>query len=134
MLKFNDLSMSQKKFIVTVVEYDPSLLASGTITLKQVNAICSTLAEQRAAGGAKIGYPNWLFAENKIERGLYSLPIPSTSDLSEYYKDDVAAKAPKQKQVIKSQYVSEATNDLEDLINYTEQDFNEELRAAGIAV
>ena len=134
MLKFNDLSMSQKKFIATVMEYDPSLVSAGTITLKQVNAICSALAAERAAGGVKIGYPNWLFAENKIERGLYSLPLPSDVELSEYYKDDVAAKAPKQKQVIKSQYVSEATNDLQDLINYTEQDFNEELRAAGIAV
>ena len=134
MLKFKNLSMSQKKFITAIIERDPSLVPAGVITNKRIYDMFCKMHSEREAGGVKVGYPHWLSANNKIERGLYSLPLPSDVELSEYYKDDVAAKTPKQKQIIKSQYVSEATNDLQDIINYTEQDFEAELRAAGIAV
>jgi hypothetical protein len=43
------------------------------------------------AKGEKIGYPNWLFNKNKVERGVYQLPVPTEAELSSYAKE-LAAK------------------------------------------
>lgn len=84
MLKFANLSMAQKKCVVALIEADSSLTKSGQITLKQVSTITQSLAAKRASGGTKIGYPNWLFKHNKIEKGLYQLPVPTAKELSDY--------------------------------------------------
>ena len=89
MLKFNALSMSQKKCVVALIEHTPELTKTGRITLKEVVAITQDLASQRDAGGVKIGYPNWLFKSNKVEKGIYQLPLPTEHDLSDYAKSSV---------------------------------------------
>jgi len=86
MLKFTALSMSQKKCVVALIEHTPELKKTGRITLKEVVAITQDLAAKRDAGGVKIGYPNWLFKANKVEKGIYQLPLPTDFDLSEYTK------------------------------------------------
>lgn len=86
MLKFTALSMSQKKCVVALIEHTPELKKTGRITLKEVVAITQDLASKRDAGGVKIGYPNWLFKSNKVEKGIYQLPLPTDFDLSEYAK------------------------------------------------
>jgi len=84
MLKFNALTLAQKKCVVALIEADPSLKKTGEITLKQVVTITQDLAARRDAGAPKIGYPNWLFKANKIEKGLYKLPVPTAQELSDY--------------------------------------------------
>ena len=92
MLKFAELSMAQKKCVVALIEADTSLTKTGKITLKQVTTITKDLAEKRTQGATKIGYPNWLFKTNKVEKGVYQLPLPSAKELSDY-QQAVEAKA-----------------------------------------
>jgi len=84
MLKFADLSMAQKKCVVALIEADSTLTKTGKITLKEVSTITQALAAKRAQGATKIGYPNWLFKANKLEKGLYQLPLPTAKELSAY--------------------------------------------------
>jgi hypothetical protein len=97
MLKFADLSLSQKKCVVALIEAQPTIKKTGKITLKEVVAITQDLATTRASGAPKIGYPNWLFKSNKVERGLYQLPVPTDKELSDYAQNSVKPTAVKQK-------------------------------------
>jgi len=133
MLKFNDLSKSQKKCIIALIEANPALKTTGKISLKEVVAITQDLAAKRTAGAPKIGYPNWLFKHNKIERGMYELPLPTEQDLSDYAQGSV-----KQPKVSKSK--AAAATRLEKIIEsspvHTQdvEDFNAILRENGITV
>jgi hypothetical protein len=150
MLKFADLSMAQKKCVVALIEAQPSLKKNGKISLKEVVAITQDLASKRSAGAVKIGYPNWLFKTNKVERGLYQLPVPTDTELSNYTKDltnkPASSKIVKNKKVVKvtakskpSADLSETTR-LEKIINDSvevdqdTEDFNQILRENGIEV
>ena len=97
MLKFASLSLSQKKCVVVLIEANPSLKKDGKISLKEVVAITQDLASKRASGAPKIGYPNWLFKSNKVERGLYQLPLPTDKELSDYTQSSTKPTAVKQK-------------------------------------
>lgn len=101
MLKFNSLSMSQKKAVVALIEHTPAIAKTGRVTLKDVIAITQDLAKNRTAGGVKIGYPNWLFKSNKVERGIYQLPVPTDAELSAYTKDSTTQSTPKVKAAAK---------------------------------
>ena len=150
MLKFADLSMAQKKCVVALIEAQPSLKKNGKISLKEVVAITQDLASKRTAGAVKIGYPNWLFKTNKVERGVYQLPVPTDTELSNYTKDltnkPASSKIVKNKKVVKvtakrkpSTDLSETTR-LEKIINDSvevdqdTEDFNQILRENGIEV
>ena len=149
MLKFVDLSMAQKKCVVALIEAQPSLKKNSKISLKEVVAITQDLASKRTAGAPKIGYPNWLFKTNKLERGLYQLPVPTETELSTYAKDlnnkPSSKKIVKNKKVVKvaktasSTDLSETTR-LEKIINDSvevdadTEDFNQILRENGITV
>jgi hypothetical protein len=87
MLKFSALSLAQKKCVVALIEHTPALKKTGQITLKEVTSITQDLAQMREQGAMKIGYPNWLFKANKIEKGLYQLPVPTTAELSAYQQE-----------------------------------------------
>jgi hypothetical protein len=88
MLKFNALSLSQKRFVVSVLEANPQYKKDPKITLKECAAIYYTMRDQRTGQkGEKIGYPNWLFNKNKVDRGVYQLPVPSDAELSAYAKE-----------------------------------------------
>ena len=88
MLKFANLSLSQKRFVVAVIESNPQYKKDPQITLKECAAIYYTLRDTRTgAKNEKIGYPNWLFNKNKVERGVYQLPVPTTTELSDYQKE-----------------------------------------------
>ena len=88
MLKFANLSLSQKRFVVAVIESNPQYKKDPQITLKECAAIYYTLRDTRTgAKNEKIGYPNWLFNKNKVERGVYQLPVPTATELSDYQKE-----------------------------------------------
>jgi hypothetical protein len=88
MLKFANLTLSQKRFVVAVLESNPQYKKDPQITLKECAAIYYTLRDTRTgAKNEKIGYPNWLFNKNKVERGVYQLPVPTATELSDYQKE-----------------------------------------------
>lgn len=96
MLKFASLSTSQKKCVVALMEADANIVKNaGKISLKEVVAITQELASKRDSGAPKIGYPNWLFKNNKLERGLYQLPLPNELELSQYAKEIADKNTPK---------------------------------------
>jgi hypothetical protein len=96
MLKFANLSLAQKRFVVSVLESNPQYKKAPQITLKECAAIYYTLRDQRTgAKGEKIGYPNWLFNKNKVERGVYQLPVPTAEELSAYAKELADKQTPK---------------------------------------
>ena len=160
MLKFASLSMSQKKFVVAVIEANPQYKKNPQITLKECAAIYYTLRDSRTgAKGEKIGYPNWLFAKNKVERGVYQLPVPTAAELSQFAKDSAAkpakvkvakvakakvAKAPAKKVVAtKAPAVKEDSMEISRLqkiiddsveVDSDTEDFNQILRENGIQV
>ena len=151
MLKFANLSLSQKKCVVALIEAQPSLKTDGKITLKEVVAITKDLASKRASGGVKIGYPNWLFKNNKLDRGEYQLPVPTDAELSAYTQASTKSTVVKQK-VVKTAKVKSvakvqtaADTDLEksrlqriidDSVAHDEdvEDFNQILRENGIEI
>lgn len=151
MLKFADLSMAQKKCVVALIEAQPSLTKNSKISLKEVVTITQALAAKRSDGAPKIGYPNWLFKTNKVERGMYQLPTPTAAELSQYTKDlatkPASSKIVKNKKVVKvatkktatTTDLSETTR-LEKIINDSvevdqdTEDFNQILRENGIEV
>jgi len=152
MLKFASLSLSQKKCVIALIEANPSLKKNGKISLKEVVAITQDLASKRASGAPKIGYPNWLFKSNKVERGLYQLPLPTDKELSDYTQSSTKPTAVKQKVAkVKTAKVktiaktTQANTDLEksrlqsiidDSVAHDEdvEDFNAILRENGIEV
>jgi len=152
MLKFINLSMAQKKCVVALIEAQPSLKKNGRISLKEVVSITQDLASKRKAGAPKIGYPNWLFKTNKVERGVYELPVPTAAELSQYTKDltskPATSKIVKNKKVVKVKTVKPVasttdlseTSRLEKIINDSVEvdadveDFNQILRENGIEV
>jgi hypothetical protein len=151
--------MSQKKFVVAVIESHPQYVAEPHITLKECASIYYTMRDQRTGTkGEKIGYPNWLFNKNKVERGVYQLPVPTEAELSQYSKDSAPvakvakvksakvvkakvakAKAPAKKAVVAKESNMEI-NRLQNIINDSveidsdTEDFNQILRENGIQV
>jgi hypothetical protein len=96
MLKFANLTLSQKRFVVAVLESNKQYKKDPQITLKECAAIYYSIRDQRTgAKGEKIGYPNWLFNKNKIERGVYQLPVPTDAELSAYAKELAEKNTPK---------------------------------------
>ena len=72
----------------SVIESNPQYKKDPQITLKECAAIYYTLRDTRTgAKNEKIGYPNWLFNKNKVERGVYQLPVPTATELSDYQKE-----------------------------------------------
>lgn len=152
MLKFAALSTSQKKCVVALIEAQPSLKTNSKITLKEVVAITQELAAKRDAGAPKIGYPNWLFKYNKLDRGVYQLPVPTDAELSQFAQDMtkstvktkvVKAKATKvvtAKKVATKAVADDGESRLQSIIAESDvldedvEDFNQILRENGIEI
>ena len=162
MLKFANLTLSQKRFVVAVIESDKQYKKDPQITLKECAAIYYAIRDTRTgAKGEKIGYPNWLFNKNKVEGGVYQLPIPTDAELSAYAKEladkntapvaKAKAKVAKlakakvvkvkpTKQVSEDELEAKATTRLQKIINESvevddeTEDFNQILRENGITI
>lgn len=88
MLKFSALTLAQKRFVVAAIESNAAYKKNPQITLKECSALYDAVRATRSGSkGEKIGYPNWLFAANKIERGVYQLPVPTAAELSAYQQE-----------------------------------------------
>lgn len=96
MLTYSQLSKSQKLYIDTLVAKFPKFADNPVIDRKELESTYWELNKDRTAGGAKVGYPNWLTASNKIARGQYQLPVAGSEDFVAT-PAAVAPKAPKVK-------------------------------------
>lgn len=80
MLKFSDLSNSQKRFIVALIEFDEKFKTEGIITRQESITIAERLNALHSCDS--FTRPRWLRA-NKTERGAYALPLPTDSEFSD---------------------------------------------------
>ena len=141
MLTFSDLTLSQKKCIIAIIDHSSTAIPLGTISLKEIQRICAELAANRCDGAPIIGYPNWLFKANKLKPGLYKLPIPSAEELEKARNELAIGKLPKVKvpkiKVIKEPKIKKELNQkkLTNLNNEEDiEEFNNILKENGIEV
>ena len=113
MLKYSDLTPTQKRCIDAWIKARPNLSAGGSITRKESTSIYYELRAKRSGvKGSNIGPPLWLYAANELSRGVYQFPAPN-------YKTVV----PKLTTINSDQYKSS-----------DDEEFVDELRANGIVV
>lgn len=125
MLKFSQLTFTQQRFIEAFLTLKPEVRTNGLATLKECSDAYYEIKKTRAAGGPKIGYPNWLFKKNKESRGLYRIPIPTKTELQEYYDEvDIRrrAKLPKDAKSKTTSAVNEAVDRNQAETNSTNED------------
>lgn len=152
MLKFADLSKSQKTFIVRMLEQFPAYSTEKVLNAKQIHAAYFKLKDSRLKSGEKLGYPNWLQSNNRVDRGTYQMPWPTQKELSDYAAAKSAPKAakvakvkvvkvkqPKVAKTAAKPKVSDQTRlekliDESDTVDQDTEDFNQILRENGIAV
>lgn len=150
MLKFSDLTNSQKQFIVALIEFDEKFKTEGKITRQE----CISIPEQLNAAHAtdKFVRPRWLRA-NSMERGAYELPLPTEFELLAFGQTSQPVESIKTEvqQVVAEVSVAEVSEDeaddeevggsrlfkvIEDSEVYDEdvEEFNQILRDFGIEV
>jgi len=151
MLKFKDLSKSQKDFIVRTLDKFPEYCSQATCGAKEIHAAYYALKDERSSTSEKLGYPNWLQKSNRVGRGTYQMPWPTDAELSDYAKPApvkttaVKKTAKKVAKVVKATKVKQTsdlseTSRLEKIINDSVEvdedveDFNQILRENGIEV
>ena len=147
MLKFADLTKSQKTFIVRTLELFPEYRSEKTLGAKQIHASYYKMKDSRSASGEKLGYPNWLQTSNRVGRGQYEMPWPTDKQLSDFAQPvaQPKAKVVAKKGVMKPK--TKATSDValeksrlqkivdESFVEDEEvEDFNQILRENGIEV
>lgn len=147
MLKFADLTKSQKTFIVRTLEKFPEYKSDKTLGAKQIHAAYFSMKDERGSTGEKLGYPNWLQNKNRVGRGQYEMPWPTDKELSDFAQPVVSqpkAKVVAKKGVMKPK-AKVATKDvassrLQSIVDESPvheqeyEDFNQILRENGIEI
>jgi len=145
MLKFADLTKSQKTFIVRTLELFPEYRSEKTLGAKQIHASYYKMKDSRSASGEKLGYPNWLQTSNRVGRGQYEMPWPTDKQLSDFAQSAApqpkvkAVKTPKTKNATSTDVALEKSR-LQKIVDesFVEdeevEDFNQILRENGIEV
>lgn len=141
MLKFSDLTKSQKTFIVRTLELFPEYRSEKTLGAKQIHASYYKMKDQRGSTNEKLGYPNWLQNANRVGRGQYEMPWPTDAELSAFAQGSVAQPKVKAVKVAKTVATKqEAASRLQKIVEdspvYDDdvEDFNQILRENGIEV
>jgi hypothetical protein len=130
MLKYSDLTNSQKNFIARMLEIFPEYYSEKNLTAKQIHAAYYKLKEQRTNTQEKLGYPNWLQNKNRVGRGEYKMPWPTETELA---KTSSVKVAKQDLSASKLQKIVDESPEVE--VEYqTEDEFMAELRANGINV
>jgi hypothetical protein len=131
MLKFKDLTKSQKTFIVRTLEKFPEYYSEKTLGAKQIHAAYYAMKDERASSGEKLGYPNWLQSNNRVDRGTYQMPWPTEAELK---AQSTATVTKVDKDASKLQKIIDESDDFEVEYEQSDEDFMKELRDNGIAV
>ena len=130
MLKFKDLTKSQKQFIVRTLENFPAYYSERTLGAKQIHASYYKMKDERASSGEKLGYPNWLQTNNRVGRGQYQMPWPTEKELAAL---SVVAVTKTDKDATKLQQIIDESDEFE-VESQSDDEFMAELRANGIPV
>jgi hypothetical protein len=131
MLKFSDLTKSQKTFITRMLEIFPEYYSEKNLNAKQIHAAYYKLKELRASTDEKLGYPNWLQNKNRVGRGEYKMPWPTETELKAVPQVKVAKT--KDLDASKLQKIIDDSPEVE--VEYQSDDeFMQELRDNGINV
>jgi hypothetical protein len=73
MLHYEDLTISQKKWVLMVNTYHPEV--KDTISFEQVHSFHNDFMKLRGVDSKyKIGLPNWLLRSNRINKATYFFP------------------------------------------------------------
>jgi len=144
MLKFKDLTNSQKSFIVRTLELYPSYAEKSVLGAKDIHASYYELKDSRSSTGEKLGYPNWLQSNNRVGRGSYEMPWPTAAELSDFAKGATTKPVKQPKVKVKAASKSSTKDEvsrLEKIIadsdpieDTSDAEFLDELRANGINV
>lgn len=130
MLKYSDLTKSQKNFITRMLEIFPEYYSEKTLNAKQIHAAYYKLKEMRSSTQEKLGYPNWLQNKNRVGRGEYKMPWPTETELA---KTSSVKVAKQEFSASKLQKIIDESPEVE--VEYqSEDEFMAELRANGINV
>jgi hypothetical protein len=144
MLKFKDLTNSQKSFIVRTLELYPAYAEKTVLGAKDIHASYYQLKDTRSSTGEKLGYPNWLQSNNRVGRGSYEMPWPTAAELSDFAKGAPTKPAKQPKVKVKAASKSTTKDEVSrlekiiadsDLVeDVSDAEFLDELRANGIDV
>jgi len=122
--QFNQLSKAQKRYSIILSKYRPNRDASGVISSNFVRALHHELLANRENGGEKIGWPRWVFVENKTGESEGLVPFCTQEDIDEFLKAEQSVK--------KVSEPSENAVQLKPERSITDEEFEAELRAFGI--
>jgi hypothetical protein len=144
MLKFKDLTTSQKSFIVRTLELFPSYAEKSVLGAKDIHASYYELKDTRSSTGEKLGYPNWLQSNNRVGRGSYEMPWPTAAELSDFAKGATTKPVKQPKVKVKAASKSSTKDevsrlekiiaDFDPIEDTSDAEFLDELRANGINV
>jgi hypothetical protein len=123
-LKFNDLTKAQKTYILATISEYPSLKDKEFVSVSEIKQMFEEMKAKRKVGGVKVGYPIWLVTQNRVGRSQYKFPLPTDLELNSF---SFEKSKPSKESVVIEHVINQQ-------IDYTEEEFLEELRANGIRV
>lgn len=94
-MNYAKLTKVQKRCIDAFVRLRPELETAESISRADVEELFEILYVEREHGGEKIGYPMWLVKGEKVGRGQYKFPAPSSAETSETSTSAIEDKASK---------------------------------------
>lgn len=146
MKKFSEMTAKRRQVIEHLVATYPEIALegsgyAGTVTFKQIRDIWVNGKATVNAAGEKLGYPLWLTVESEFRtdtRGTYTIPLDDGTAVPVKAAKSTAAKAPKEPKA-KTKKVEKLTTpklsaiiDNSEKVDYTDAEFEAELKAAGI--
>lgn len=146
MKKFSEMTAKRRQVIEHLVATYPEIETEadgsiGTVTFKQIRDIWVNGKATENAAGEKLGYPLWLTVESEFRtdtRGLYAIPLDDGTAVPAKATKSTVAKVPKEPKV-KTKKVEKLTApklsaiiDNSEKVDYTDAEFEAELKAAGI--
>jgi hypothetical protein len=126
MLSFKDLSKGQKKYIAATITEFPEVVSKKFLTVSEIKYMFDEMKNKRREGGVKVGYPIWLVTQNRVGKSQYKLPLPSKAELEEFLSKNELKGS--------NSYTDKPQVQINSEIDYTEQEFLDELRANGIKI
>lgn len=121
---FNQLSKAQQRYSIILSKYRPNRDPSGIISSSFVRTLHHELLANRENGGEKIGWPRWVFVENKTGESEGLVPFATQEDIDSFMKAEQSVK--------KVSEPSENAVQLKPERSITDEEFEAELRAFGI--
>lgn len=121
---FAGLSKGQKRYVQILAKYRPNRDASGIISSSFVRTLHHELLKNRDNGGEKIGWPRWVFVENKTGESEGLVPFATEQELIDF---DTVEQMP-----IKTLQSSKSEVKLKPELSISDAEFEAECRAAGI--